>query len=56
LPGRCLTGAIEFDDSVIAAASDWIDDINVGIIDYEWFRPISHCLANQDLHMPPFTG
>jgi len=54
--GRFLTGAFQFNDTVIAAASDGIDDIKVDIIDDEWFGLIAHCLANQGLHLLPSTG
>jgi len=40
----------------VTAAIEWIEDIKVGIVDDEWFRPIAHSLGNSSRRPPPSTA
>jgi len=48
---RCNLRALE-----VTAAGEWVDDINAGIIDDEWFRVIAHCFANPSPRPLPSTA
>jgi hypothetical protein len=40
----------------VTAGGDWIEDIEAGIIDDEWFGPIAHSLAIPNPHPLPTTA
>jgi len=40
----------------VTAAGEWIEDIEAGIVDDEWFGPIAHSLANPSPGPPPSTA
>jgi len=40
----------------VTAGGEWIEDIKVGIVDDEWFGPISHSLAKPSPRPTPSTA
>ena len=40
----------------VTAAREWIDDMEAGIVDDEWFGPIARSLANPRPSPPPSTA